>query len=133
MEIKKNDTVKIIAGNDKGKTGTIVAVDPETNRVIVSGDGITMAKHFVKPRNANEKGGIVEKERPINASNVMIICPSCGKTTRIAQVMADGKKVRTCKHCGASLDEVKAAAKAKKAAKTTAKKTTAKKASKAAE
>lgn len=126
LNIKKGDAVKIIAGNDNGKTGTILAVNPSDNTVVVKGAGITMAKHFVKPRNAQEKGGIVEKEKAIDASNVMIICPTCNKATKVAHKIEDGKKIRVCKHCGASLDEVKAA-KAKKATKTAAKKTTAKK------
>jgi large subunit ribosomal protein L24 len=123
--VKKGDAVKIIAGNDKGKAGTIIAVDRKNGKVAVQGEGITMAKHFVKPRNAQEKGGIVDKERFIDESNVMVICPSCNKTTKIAIKMVDGKKVRTCKECGASLDAVKASA-AKKATKAV-KKTSAKK------
>ena len=125
--IKKNDAVKIIAGNDKGKTGTIIAVDAKAGKVAVKGEGITMSKNFVKPRNAQEKGGIVDKERFIDASNVMVICPACNKATKIAVKDVDGKKVRVCKHCGASLDEAKASAKKAAAKKTTtaAKKTTA--------
>ncbi len=130
--VKKGDAVKIIAGNDKGKTGTILSVDASKGRVIVKGDGLTTQKHFVKPRSAQERGGIVEKERAIDISNVMIICPSCGKATKVAHKVevVDGKTVKTriCKECQASLDEVKAS-KAKTAAKKAApKKTTAKKA-----
>ncbi len=123
--IKKNDAVKIIAGNDKGKSGTIIAVDAKAGRVAVSGDGITMAKNFVKPRNAQEKGGIIDKERFIDASNVAIICPACNKTTKVAFKMDGDKKVRICKHCGASLDEVKTSTAKKAVKKTTAKKKTA--------
>ena len=129
--LKKGDAVKIIAGNDNGKTGTIIAIDRKANKVAVQGEGITMSKNFVKPRNAQEKGGIVEKERFIDASNVMVICPACNKATRISIKLDGDKKVRVCKHCGASLDEAKAAAKkatAKKASTTAKKKTTAKKA-----
>ena len=132
--LKKGDAVKIIAGNDNGKTGTIIAIDRKANRVAVQGEGVSMSKNFVKPRNAQEKGGIVDKERFIDASNVMVICPACNKATKIAVKDVDGKKVRVCKHCGASLDEVKASAKKAAAKKTTAtKKTTAKKAEKTAE
>ena len=120
--IKKNDAVKIIAGNDKGKTGTIIAVDTKAGKVAVKGEGITMSKNFVKPRNAQEKGGIVDKERFIDASNVAFICPACNKTTKVAFKMEGDKKVRICKHCGASLDEVKASTAKKVAKKTTAKK-----------
>ena len=123
--IKKNDAVKIIAGNDKGKTGTIIAVDAKAGKVAVKGEGITMSKNFVKPRNAQEKGGIIEKERFIDASNVAVICPACNKTTKVAFKLDGDKKVRICKHCGASLDEVKASTAKKVAKKTTAKKKTA--------
>lgn len=140
ITVKKGDAVKIIAGNDKGKSGQVLAVNVDSNRVLVKGDGLTTDKHFVKPRNAQEKGGIVEKDRAIDASNVMIICPTCNASTRVAHkeiVDENGKskKIRVCKKCGASLDEVKAnkaksvAKKASKtAAKATAAKTTAKKA-----
>ena len=132
--LKKGDAVKIIAGNDNGKTGTIIAIDRKANRVAVQGEGVSMSKNFVKPRNAQEKGGIVDKERFIDVSNVMVICPACNKATKIAVKDVDGKKVRVCKHCGASLDEAKASAKKAAAKKTTAtKKTTAKKAEKTAE
>lgn len=122
MNIKKGDTVKIIAGNDNGKIGTVISVDPSNNKIVVQGQGITMAKHFVKPRNAQEKGGIVEKERPIDASNAKVVCPVCNKATKVAHKEVDGKKIRVCKLCGASLEE-KAAP--KKAAKKTATKKTA--------
>ncbi len=130
MNIKKGDAVKIIAGNDKGKSGQIIAVDTTSNRVVVKGDGLKTEKHFVKPRNAQEKGGIIEKERAIDASNVMVICPTCNQPTRVAHKVEtgeDGKavKVRVCKKCGAAL--VVTAAKAKSTAKKAAKATTAKK------
>lgn len=139
MNVKKGDAVKIIAGCDKGKTGQIDNVDTKSGRVVVKGEGLKTEKHFVKPRNAQEKGGIVERERAIDASNVMIICPACGKTTKVAHKVEkdeNGKTVkeRICKKCGASLDNVsktKAKATAKKGAKT-AKKAT-KKADKAAD
>ena len=135
MNVKKGDAVKIIAGCDKGKTGQIDNVDTKSGRVVVKGDGLKTEKHFVKPRSAKEKGGIVERERAIDASNVMIICPVCGKTTKVAHKVdkdANGKTVkeRICKKCGASLDNV-----SKSKAKSTAKKgaKTAKKATKKAE
>lgn len=135
MNVKKGDAVKIIAGCDKGKTGQIDKVDTKSGRVVVKGEGLKTEKHFVKPRNAQEKGGIVERERAIDASNVMVICPVCGKTTRVAHKVEtgeDGKvvKERVCKKCGASLDNV-SKAKAKSTAKKGAK--TAKKATKKAE
>lgn len=125
MNIKKGDAVKIIAGCDKGKTGQIDKIDTKSGRVVVKGEGLKTVKHFVKPRNAQEKGGIVEREGSVNASNVQIICPTCGKATKVAhKAVADEngktKKERICKKCGASLDNVakKAKATAKKGAKT---------------
>lgn len=130
LNIKKGDAVKIIAGNDKGKTGTVSKILVKEGRVFVKGTGLTTEKNFVKPRNAQEKGGIVEKERAIDISNVQVICPVCNKTTKVAMKVevVDGKTVKTriCKHCQASLDEVKAST-AKKATKTAAKKTATKK------
>lgn len=136
MQIKKNDAVMVIAGKEKGKSGTVTSVDVSNGKVVV--DGLNTVAKAVKPKNAQEKGGIVKKSAPIDASNVMIVCPNCGKATRVSHKIenVDGKdvKVRICKKCGASLEVsgAKAKATAKKAAKKTAtKKTTAtKKASK---
>ena len=136
--IKKEDAVQIIAGVDKGKTGEVISVikDEKGDKVVVKGSGLATDKHFVKPRSAQQRGGIIEKERAIDVSNVMVICPSCGKATRIGvSVSTDekGKKVKTriCKKCGASLDGRKSVrATKKKASKTAAKKTAAKKSAK---
>ena len=137
ISIKKEDAVQIIAGADKGKTGEVIAVirNEKGDKVVVKGSNLTTDKHFVKPRNAQQRGGIIEKERAIDISNVKIICPSCGKATRIGvQVSEDeqGKKVKTrvCKKCGESLDKRKSVrATKKKASKTAAKKTATKKTS----
>ncbi len=125
--IKKGDAVIVIAGEDKGKSGQVdkVIIGKENARVVVKGSGLKTEKHFVKPRSGREKGGIVEKERAIDISNVMIVCPSCGKATKVGHKITagdDGKNVkeRVCKQCGASLDNV-SKAKAKTAAKKTAK------------
>ena len=127
MNIKKGDAVKVIAGVDKGKSGQVLAVDTKSQRVVLQGSDLKTVKCFVKPRNAQEKGGIIEREPSLNVSNVMIICPSCNKTTRIAHSISvdeNGKKVKTriCKKFGASLDVkvAKAAKTAKKATKKTA-------------
>ena len=127
MNVKKGDAVKVIAGSDKGKTGQVLAVDTKSNRVVLKGDGLKTVKCFVKPRNAQEKGGIIEREASINVSNVMIVCPSCNAATRVGHnviVDENGKSVknRICKKCGASLDvtAAKAAKTAKKATKKTA-------------
>ncbi len=135
ISIKKEDAVQIIAGADKGKTGEVIAVikGEKGDKVVIKGDNLSTDKHFVKPRNAQQRGGIIEKERAIDVSNVMIICPSCGKATRIGvQISQDenGKKVKTrvCKKCGESLDKRKSVrATKKKASKTATKKTSTKK------
>ena len=137
LNVKKGDTVLVIAGKDKGKSGKVLTAIPSSNAVIVSGVNIT-SKHK-KPRNAQDKGGIVKAESKIDASNVQIICPVCGKATRIAYTTEGTKKVRTCKKCGANLDKTVKKAKAEKevkevkaepkktAAKTTTKSTATKK------
>ncbi|PJA95844.1 MAG: 50S ribosomal protein L24 [Ignavibacteriales bacterium CG_4_9_14_3_um_filter_34_10] len=90
MKIKKNDTVMIIAGNAKGKTGKVLKVYPSENKLIV--EGVNIKKRHTKPNQKNQQGGIVEKEAPINASNVMIIDPKTNETTRIgAKVIIDEK------------------------------------------
>ena len=102
LNIKKGDTVLVIAGKDKGKSGKVLVAMPADNSVVVAGVNI-IAKHK-KPRSANDKGGIIKKENKIDASNVQIICPICNKATRINHVEKDGKKIRECKKCGANLD-----------------------------
>lgn len=126
LNVKKGDNVMIIAGNDKGKAGEVLAVYPDSGRIVVAGANI-VSKH-VKPKKAQDKGGIIKKEGTIDASNVMHICPSCNEVVRAghSEKDVDGvtKKVRVCKKCGASLEEKKTSA--KKAAKKVAKKSTAK-------
>lgn len=117
MTVKKGDTVVVITGKEKGKTGKVLEVFPENNRVLV--DGVNVVSRHQKARNQQEKSGIVKKSAPLNASNVMVVCPSCGKATRVHHKVIDGKKVRVCK-CGVSLDKayVKATKKDAKKAKT---------------
>lgn len=102
LSVKRGDTVLVLAGKDNGKTGKILAAYPKENRVLV--EGVNIATKAKKPRSAQEKGGIFKEEAPIDASNVMVVCPVCGKATRVAHSVIDGKKVRTCKKCNASLD-----------------------------
>ena len=102
MKLKKGDKVIVIAGADKGKTGTIQKVFPKLNRVVI--DGVNVHKKHMKPRQNNPEGSIVEIFAPIDASNVMVICPACEKPTRIKHAVVDGKKVRVCKKCGEQLD-----------------------------
>lgn len=127
LHVKKGDNVIVTAGKEKGKSGTIIAVNVENNTVVI--DGLNLATNFVKPRNAQEKGGIITKSAPINASNVALVCAGCGKAVRAGHKVEniDGKdvKIRVCKKCGASLEVVKEAKKATK--KATTKKTATKK------
>ena len=103
MFVKKGDKVLVITGKDKGKTADVVEVSPKTNKVLV--EGVNIVTKHQKPRTQQDKGGIIKKNAPIEASNVMVVCPVCGKATRIAHSEVDGKKVRTCKKCNASLDK----------------------------
>ena len=124
LHVRKGDNVKVLTGKDKGKTGKILATDPKTQMVLV--EGVNIATHHIKARSATEQGGRKQVEAPIAASNVQIICPSCGKSVRARHQEIDGKNARICAKCGASLDAAlkvdKADKKAKKAAEKKAKK-----------
>lgn len=100
MNVKKGDTVKILAGKDKGKTGEILRSIPSTQRVVV--EGCNMMKKAMRPTPQNQEGGISTMEAPLHVSNVMLICPSCKEATRVGKKVVDGKKVRVCKKCGAT-------------------------------
>lgn len=129
MKVKKNDTVYVMTGKDAGKTGKVLSAFPTENKIKV--DGVNVQKRHQKARSAQQPGGIVEQVGAIDASNVLVVCPACGKGVRVRYSTEGEKKQRVCAKCGASLD-VKKEAKATKTAakKTTAKKTTAKKATK---
>ena len=99
MKIKKGDIVKVLSGNDKGKTGEVLEVIPKTQKIVVK--GINIRKKHIKPRKQGEEGGIIPVECAINSSKVNVVCPKCGKATRIEYKVEDGKKVRICKKCGA--------------------------------
>jgi large subunit ribosomal protein L24 len=102
MNIKTNDTVVVLTGKDKGKQGKVISADPKSLKVIV--EGVNVAKKHQKPMRQGEEGGIIRKETPIYASKVMLVCPKCGKATRVGHsVGADGKKTRACKKCGAAI------------------------------
>ena len=109
LHVKKGDNVYVLAGKDKGKTGKVVSADPKNHTVVV--EGVNVVTRHRKPRSAQDGGGIEKQNGNIDSSNVMIVCPSCNKRTRVANVVGeDGKKTRVCKKCGASLDaKVKAA------------------------
>ena len=126
MNVRSGDTVEVITGKDLGKKGKVIVTNPQEGTVIV--EGINMVTKHKKPRSAQEQGGKIEREGAIDVSNVALVCPVCGKTTRVNHVLGEkGKYVRTCHKCGALID-----AKAeKKAAKKGAKKATSKKSKKA--
>ena len=116
LSIKKGDMVLVIAGKDKNKRAKVLAVSPKSNRVVV--EGVNVVSKCKKARTAQEKSQIIKMEAPIDASNVMVVCPECGKATRVAHNEVNGSKARVCKKCGASLDkefvkEVKKASKDK--------------------
>ncbi len=101
MKLKKGDTIKVIAGNDKGKTGTILTVFPEEGRVLV--DGINMKKKHVRPRAQGQKGEIVQLPRPFQVSRAMLVCPKCGMSVRVGRELRGGRTVRVCKKCNTAL------------------------------
>jgi len=106
MGIHSGDTVVVISGKDKGKTGKVNKAYPQTGKVIVA--GVAVVTRHQKPRGQGMPGGIVHKESAINASKVMLLCDKCGKASRLAHsVMPDNTVVRVCKKCGAQFDESK--------------------------
>ena len=102
MSIKKNDTVIVLSGKDKGKQGKVLEVMPADRKVIV--EGINVVSRHTRPRKQGEEGGILKKEAPMYACKVQKVCPKCNKPTRPAhKLLADGKKVCVCKKCGAEI------------------------------
>ena len=101
MRLRKGDRVRILSGKDLGKEGEITRVLPERNMVIV--DGINVAKKHQRSTNATMQGGIIDKDMPVPASNVAILCPSCGPSRIGYRFDADGVKARVCKKCGKDL------------------------------
>lgn len=99
VHVKTGDTVVVLSGKNKGQQGKVVAVSPKEGKVIV--EGINKVKKHVKPRQMGQQGGIIEAEGALYASKVQVVCPKCGKTTRIAhKILEDGSKVRVCKNEG---------------------------------
>ena len=101
MRIKKCDTVQVLSGNDKGKTGEVLEVMPKTGKIIVK--GVNIRKKHVKPRKQGDEGGIIPVECSIFSAKVNVVCPKCNKPTKIGYEMDKDKKVRVCKKCGAKL------------------------------
>jgi large subunit ribosomal protein L24 len=108
VELKKEDTVKVISGRDKGKTGRVLQVSRTTGKLLV--EHVMMVKRHTRPNPAKQiKGGIAERESPIQASNVMIVCPGCHKAVRIAHHVDQlpggrARRTRVCRKCGQTLD-----------------------------
>lgn len=102
MKIRKGDRVVVLSGKDKGREGTVTFAYPDKGRVIV--DGANMAKRHQKPTKQTQQGGIIDKEMPVDVSNVAILCPACSKPTRIGyRFEPDGTKVRICRKCEGDL------------------------------
>ena len=114
LSVKKGDNVLVIAGKDAGKTGEVLEVNKENGKVVVS--QVNIQSHHRKPRNKDDKGGILKSEGAIDVSNVQVVCPVCKKATRVAHSVVDGANTRICKKCGASLEVAKKAAKTAKKA-----------------
>jgi large subunit ribosomal protein L24 len=105
LKIKKGDTVKVLRGKDRGKTGRVVNVYPEVRRVMVEGVNIVKRHEPIRPAQGRQgtTGGIIQKEMPVDISNVALVCPSCSEPTRVGyEIGADGKE-RMCKRCGVKL------------------------------
>jgi len=104
LHIRKNDTVIVIAGKEKGKTGKVLRVLPDKGRVIV--ERVNFIKRHQRPTSRARHGGIIEREGSLDVSKVMLVCGKCGKPTRTgAQILAEGRKVRVCKKCGEIVDK----------------------------
>jgi large subunit ribosomal protein L24 len=103
MNVRKNDTVKVIAGNAVGKQGKVLKVFPEKDRLII--EGVNVMKRHSRPSQKNPQGGIVQREASIHLSNIMVVCPKCSKATRVGYssvidaTSGKSKKMRVCKHC----------------------------------
>ena len=101
MNIKRDDKVIVLSGKDKGKSGKVIAADPKAEKVIV--EGVNVATKHQKAQKKGQDGGLIKVETPIYVSKVQLVCPKCGKGTRVGHKIADGKKVRVCKKCGAEI------------------------------
>jgi large subunit ribosomal protein L24 len=103
VQIRKNDSVIVIGGKERGKTGKVLRVMPDKDAVVI--ERLNMVKRHTKPRGPQQPGGIVEKEAAIHASNIMILCDKCNAPVRVGhKILADGKKIRICRRCNEALD-----------------------------
>jgi large subunit ribosomal protein L24 len=105
MRIKKGDRVRIVSGKDAGKEGKVLRSDVQKNIIVV--ENLNMVTKSVRPTQKDPQGGLVKKEAAMSASKAMLVCPSCGKATRVGRSFLDnGKKVRVCKKCGEIIDKI---------------------------
>jgi len=103
MKIAKNDIVEVIAGNDRGKRGQVLKVLPRSKRIVV--EGVNFIHRHTRPRQQGDQGGIIEKEAPIDVSNVMLVCSKCNTGVRVrTKVLADKSKTRVCTQCGEMIE-----------------------------
>jgi large subunit ribosomal protein L24 len=103
FNIKKDDKIKVLTGKDKDKIGKVLSVKSKSGKIIV--EGINVVKRHTKPSMKNAQGGILEKEAPLDRSNIMLMCPKCIKSTRIKmKILENNKKVRVCKKCNEVID-----------------------------
>jgi large subunit ribosomal protein L24 len=99
LDIKKNDTVMVSTGDEKGKRGRVISISSEGDRLFI--ESVNMIKKHMKPNKQYSQGGIIEKEAPVHRSNIMLVCPKCDKPTKIGnKILENGKKIRECKKCG---------------------------------
>ena len=104
MKLRKDDTVAVTTGKDRGKRGRVLQVFPEKSRILV--EAVNYRKVHSRPNRNNPKGGIIQMEGPVSISNVMLVCPRCNQLTRVGYTfLADGTKQRTCKKCREILEK----------------------------
>ena len=101
MNIKRDDKVIVLSGKDKGKQGKVMIADPKAMKVVV--EGVNVATKHQRAQKQGQEGGIIKVETPIYACKVQLVCPKCGKATRVAHKISGDKKVRVCKKCGAEI------------------------------
>jgi large subunit ribosomal protein L24 len=102
LKIRKGDRVRVLAGKDRGKEGEVMRALPREGKVIV--DGVNVAKKHQRPTRTTQQGGIIDKDMPIQVSNVALVCPSCGRPTRVGfKIDQSGGKVRMCRKCGGEI------------------------------
>jgi large subunit ribosomal protein L24 len=103
VQIRKNDSVMVIAGKERGKTGKVLRIIPDKDALVI--ERLNLVKRHTRPRGPQQPGGIIEKEASVHASNVMIMCDKCNAPVRIGRkTLGDGKKIRICRRCGEALE-----------------------------